>query len=149
MDFGARLRGYCSDMTRTVAVGKISDDQRRVYDAVLEAHLRAMEAIKPGAVGKDVDAVARNYLRECGWDFGHSLGHGVGLDIHEEPRLSMRSDDVLEPGNVVTDEPGVYLPGRAGRRRNRRFGVGNQETDAGALRRQPKNSSYCKRRGIE
>lgn len=114
MDFGARLRGYCSDMTRTVAVGKISDDQRRVYDAVLEAHLRAMEAIKPGAAGKDVDAVARNYLRECGWDFGHSLGHGVGLDIHEEPRLSMRSDDVLEPGNVVTDEPGVYLPGKCG-----------------------------------
>lgn len=116
MDFGARVRGYCSDMTRTVAVGKISDEQRRVYDAVLEAHLRAMEAIKPGAVGRDVDEVARGYLRSCGYgnEFGHSLGHGVGLDIHEEPRLSTRSDDVLEAGNIVTDEPGVYLPGKCG-----------------------------------
>ena len=114
MDFGARVRGYCSDMTRTVAVGKISDEQKRVYDSVLEAHLRAMEAIRPGAVGRDVDEVARGYLRSCGYEFGHSLGHGVGLDIHEEPRLSTRSDDVLEPGNVVTDEPGVYLPGKCG-----------------------------------
>jgi len=116
MDFGARVRGYCSDMTRTVAVGKPGDEERRVYDAVLEAHLRAMESIRPGAVGRDVDGVARAYFKTCGWEseFGHSLGHGVGLDIHEEPRLSMRSDDVLQAGNIVTDEPGIYLPGKCG-----------------------------------
>ena len=116
MDFGARVDGYCADLTRTVAVGQPDALQRRVYDAVLEAHLRAMDAIAPGACGRDVDAIARAYFKTCGWEteFGHSLGHGVGLDIHEEPRLSMRSTDVLEAGNVVTDEPGIYLPGQCG-----------------------------------
>lgn len=114
MDFGARVRGYCADMTRTVAVGEPGAEQRRIYAGVLEAHLRAMKAIRPGAVCREVDAVARDYLKSLGWEFGHSLGHGVGLDIHEEPRLSARSADTLQAGHVVTDEPGVYLPGKCG-----------------------------------
>ncbi len=116
IDFGARLRGYHSDMTRTVAVGTPSEELRRVYNAVLEAEEAAVAAVRPGARGGDLDAVARGILegRGLGEAFAHSLGHGVGLDIHEGPSLRKGSDDVLEPGMVVTVEPGAYLPGVGG-----------------------------------
>jgi Xaa-Pro aminopeptidase len=116
MDFGARVDGYCSDMTRTVVVGHASDEQRRVYDAVLAANEAGRAAVRAGAKGVDVDGVARALLAERGFGeaFGHGLGHGVGLEIHEMPSLSMRSKDVLEAGHIVTVEPGVYLPGFGG-----------------------------------
>ena len=114
-DFGATWKGYCADMTRTVAVGNISDDLKKIYDAVYTAHMNALEAVKPGMVCKDLDAIARNYLEDIyPGTFGHSLGHGVGLNIHESPAVSWRSDTVLEPGHVITIEPGVYLPGLGG-----------------------------------
>jgi len=116
MDFGARVGGYCADMTRTVVVGRASDEQRRVYDAVLAANEAGRAAVRAGARGVDVDGVARALLVERGFGeaFGHGLGHGVGLEIHEMPSLSTRSKDVLEPGHIVTVEPGVYLPGFGG-----------------------------------
>ncbi|HEY2438441.1 MAG TPA: M24 family metallopeptidase, partial [Solirubrobacteraceae bacterium] len=117
IDWGARLDGYCSDCTRTVLVGgEPSAEQREIYDLVLLAQITGLDAIVAGAAARDVDAAARRLIEAAGQGehFGHSLGHGVGLDIHEAPRLSARSDAVLESGNVVTDEPGVYLPDRFG-----------------------------------
>lgn len=115
MDFGAQVDGYKSDMTRTVAIGKVSDELKAIYDTVLEAQLRALEMIRPGVRCCDVDKCARDLIdaRYPG-AFGHSLGHGVGLDIHEQPGLSTRDQRVLVPGHVVTVEPGVYLPGIGG-----------------------------------
>jgi Xaa-Pro aminopeptidase len=116
MDIGCRLDGYNSDMTRTVFVGMARPRLRRVYEIVLEAQRRALEAIKPGAPCSAVDAVARGFIRKNGFgrEFGHSLGHGVGLDVHELPNLASRSRDTLAPGDVVTVEPGIYLPGVGG-----------------------------------
>ena len=118
MDFGALYRGYHADMTRTVAVGEIGAEEKRLYDAVLEAQKRGVAAVRPGRSGRAVDAIARDYLAEQGLakSFPHSLGHGTGLQIHEEPRLSQRSDDVLQPGMIVTVEPGVYVLGFTGLR---------------------------------
>ncbi len=118
MDFGARYRGYHADMTRTVAIGEVGAEERRLYDAVLEAQERGVAAVAPGRTGREVDAVARDYLAEQGLakEFPHSLGHGTGLQIHEEPRLSQRSDDTLQPGMIVTIEPGVYVLGFTGLR---------------------------------
>lgn len=118
LDFGAVYNGYHSDMTRTVAIGEIGAEERRLFDAVLEAQIAAVAAVKPGATGQEVDAVARDILTGHGLGdaFVHSLGHGVGLQIHELPRLSHVSTDVLEPGMLVTIEPGVYLPGFTGLR---------------------------------
>jgi Xaa-Pro aminopeptidase len=115
-DMGAKLDGYCSDGTRTYATGDPGAQAREVYAVVLEAQLASLAAVKAGAKGEDVDAVARKLIEEAGYgkSFGHGLGHGVGLEVHEGPRLSPRSDDLLEPGEVVTVEPGVYLPGRLG-----------------------------------
>lgn len=115
LDFGAKVNGYCCDMTRTIGFGKISDELRAIYDAVLQAQLIALDLIRPGAICKDIDAAAREYLdaRYPG-AFGHSLGHGVGLFVHETPGLSMRDETVLVPGHVVTVEPGVYIPGLGG-----------------------------------
>lgn len=115
LDFGAKVGGYCTDMTRTIGFGRVSDELRAVYDGVLTAQLRALEAVKPGAVCGDIDAIARSYLDER-WPgaFGHSLGHGVGLFIHEQPRVAKGSETVLCPGHVVTVEPGVYIPGLGG-----------------------------------
>lgn len=112
MDFGAVYKGYCSDLTRTVAVGSVSDSLREIYDIVLEAQMLALEKIKPKMNGKEADAIARDFILEKGYGnhFGHGLGHGIGLDIHEEPRLSPRSDMILKEGMVVTVEPGIYLP---------------------------------------
>lgn len=111
IDFGARFSSYCSDMTRTVVIGKPSDKQLSIYNTVLQAQTKAIEYIKPGRNCKDVDGVARKLIQEHGFGkyFGHGLGHGVGLEIHEEPRLSPKSKDVLLPGMVVTVEPGIYI----------------------------------------
>jgi Xaa-Pro aminopeptidase len=116
IDWGAQLDGYCSDCTRTVAVGEPSSHAREIYQLVLDAQLAGLEAVKPGAGGRDVDGVARDVIEAAGHGehFGHGLGHGVGLDVHEAPRLSQRSDSVLQSGNIVTVEPGVYLPGELG-----------------------------------
>jgi Xaa-Pro aminopeptidase len=112
MDFGAVFEGYCSDCTRTVVLGSADERQRRVYGIVLDAQRRALEMIRAGVACREVDAVARAVIAASGLGdaFGHSLGHGIGLEVHEGPRLSPQEDAVLEPGMVVTVEPGVYLP---------------------------------------
>jgi Xaa-Pro aminopeptidase len=115
-DMGAELDGYCSDGTRTFATGEPGDEAREVYDLVLAAQLAALGAIRVGAGGKEVDAVARELIAEAGHGdhFGHGLGHGVGLEVHEAPRLAITSEDELREGNAVTVEPGIYIPGRFG-----------------------------------
>jgi Xaa-Pro aminopeptidase len=115
-DWGARLDGYCSDCTRTVAAGEISKELRHIYEVCLEAQLAAVEGIKPGMSGVEADRLARDVIEAAGFgdNFGHGLGHGVGLLIHEAPRLSTESNDTLEVGHVVTIEPGIYLPGVGG-----------------------------------
>lgn len=116
LDFGALYKGYCSDITRTVAVGEISDELRTIYDTVLQAQLRGMEGLKAGITAKQADDLTRDYIKEKGYGeyFGHSTGHGLGLDVHEGPGLSFRSQEVLEPGMVVTVEPGIYVPNVGG-----------------------------------
>jgi Xaa-Pro aminopeptidase len=116
IDWGARLDGYCSDMTRVIALGKMPAKMQEVYKVVLEAQMAAIDAIAPGKVLKDIDKVARDIICKAGYEkeFSHSLGHGLGLDIHEQPTLSTKSEGVLEPGHVVTVEPGIYLPGVGG-----------------------------------
>jgi Xaa-Pro aminopeptidase len=116
IDWGAELGGYCSDCTRTVAAGDPGSDARDVYELVLEAQLAGLQAVKAGRGGREVDGVARDLIAAAGYAerFGHGLGHGVGLEIHERPTLSARSDDHLQAGNVVTVEPGVYVPGQFG-----------------------------------
>ncbi|HCJ09444.1 MAG TPA: aminopeptidase P family protein [Lachnospiraceae bacterium] len=116
MDFGCVYEGYCSDMTRTVAIGTPTDEMKKVYQIVLDANLRAMEQIEAGKRCNGIDAVARDYIREQGYGeyFGHGLGHGVGLDIHEEPRFSPKCDVITQENMVITDEPGIYLPGQFG-----------------------------------
>ncbi|MFL6561732.1 MAG: M24 family metallopeptidase, partial [Bacillus sp. (in: firmicutes)] len=116
MDYGCYYNGYVSDITRTVAVGEPDAKLKEIYDIVLEAQLRGMAGIRPGLTGKEADAITRDYITEKGYGeyFGHSTGHGIGLEIHEGPGLSMKSDVVLEPGMVVTCEPGIYIPGLGG-----------------------------------
>ena len=116
MDFGCIYRGYCSDMTRTVAIGKASEEQKKVYQTVLDAHLKAMEELRPGMVCKEVDKIARDYIADAGYGkyFGHGLGHSVGLYIHESPALNTRDETVLVPGMIETIEPGIYIPGFGG-----------------------------------
>jgi Xaa-Pro aminopeptidase len=116
VDWGAQLDGYCSDCTRTLATGDPGPEANDAYELVLEAQLAGLKAVRAGAGGREVDSVAREVIAAGGHaeHFGHGLGHGVGLDVHEGPRLSQRSDDDLQAGNVVTVEPGVYVPGRFG-----------------------------------
>ncbi|HEX5234754.1 MAG TPA: aminopeptidase P family protein [Silvibacterium sp.] len=116
LDFGVILKGYCSDMTRTVCVGKVSRDERAAYETVVEAQRAGVAAVKPGATCGEVDEAARAVLRKAGLAkyFAHSTGHGVGLEIHEAPRLAAGQTLVLKPGMVVTVEPGVYLAGKFG-----------------------------------
>lgn len=116
MDFGAVFDGYRSDMTRTVAVGSVNDKQKEVYYTVLTAQQMALDAIRGGRVCKDIDAIARDYIYSCGYEncFGHGLGHGVGIDIHENPSFNTRCETVLEPGMVMTVEPGIYLANEFG-----------------------------------
>ena len=118
MDFGAKAKGYCSDMTRTVVLGKADDEMKRLYDTVLLAQSEALEHLKEGASCRDADGVARAIIDGAGYKgcFGHSLGHGVGRYVHEAPRLSgaAKPDARLECGNVVTVEPGIYIGGKYG-----------------------------------
>lgn len=116
LDFGAYYKGYCSDLTRTIAVGEPDHKLKEIYDIVLKAQKLAVAQIKPGMSGKEADAIARNYISDNGYGdyFGHSTGHGIGLDIHEGPTLSMKSTHLLEKGMVVTIEPGIYLSGVGG-----------------------------------
>jgi Xaa-Pro aminopeptidase len=116
IDWGAQLDGYCSDCTRTYATGEPSGEMREIYDVVLAAQTAALDAVRPGPEGKQVDAVARELIAAAGHGdhFGHGLGHGVGLEVHEGPRLSSSGSDTLAPGQVVTIEPGVYVAGTGG-----------------------------------
>lgn len=116
IDIGAVVEGYHSDMTRTYALGEVGDELRAAYNAVLDAEEAAIRAVRPGVRAADLDAIARDLLAERGYGeyFSHSLGHGVGLAIHEGPSLKKGSEDVLEAGMVITVEPGVYLPGQYG-----------------------------------
>jgi len=116
LDFGCVVDGYCSDMTRTVALGRISPQLRSMYDAVLAAQLSGLMAVRAGVPARAVDAISRAVLKQRKlhrW-FRHSLGHGLGIEVHEVPRLAPRSGDTLQEGQVVTVEPGVYLPGVGG-----------------------------------
>jgi len=115
-DFGVILRGYCSDQTRTVWVGPVADDARPAYEAVREAQQSAINAVRPGVAVGEIDEAARKVLRKAGLGkyFTHSTGHGVGLEIHEAPRVAAGQDEILRPGMVITIEPGVYFPGKWG-----------------------------------
>ena len=116
MDFGARYGNYCADMTRTVALGQPSDEMRKVYQTVLEAQKMSQDAVMAGKVCNQIDAIARDYIYSHGYEgrFGHGLGHAVGIDIHEHPRFNQSCTDVLQVGQVMTVEPGIYLPGIGG-----------------------------------
>lgn len=116
MDFGCIYRGYCSDMTRTVAVGSVTEEMRNVYETVLSAQLAGIEAAQAGVTGKEVDGAARAVIAEAGYGayFGHSFGHGVGVEIHESPNASPMNEKPLPKGAVISAEPGIYLPGKLG-----------------------------------
>lgn len=116
MDYGAVVGGYHSDMTRTIAVGYATEEMKSVYETVLKAQKAGFEMMKPGVPCKDVDKVARDVISDAGYGeyFGHGLGHGVGVEIHEEPRVSPAGKKILQPGYLITDEPGIYLPGKFG-----------------------------------
>ncbi len=116
VDWGAQLDGYASDCTRTFATGELDPRDREVYEVVLRAQEAALEAVRPGPTGREVDAVARDIIDSAGHaeHFGHGLGHGVGLEVHEGPRLSKQGETALAAGMVVTVEPGVYVPGAVG-----------------------------------
>lgn len=112
LDFGCMYNGYCSDMTRTLVVGKASDEQKKIYNIVLKAQLKALEAVKPGITGEELDKIARDIITEEGYGdkFGHGLGHGVGLEIHELPHVNSLGKNPFIAGMVITDEPGIYIP---------------------------------------
>jgi Xaa-Pro aminopeptidase len=116
LDFGVVLGGYCSDMTRTVHLGKALPEEWEVYDSVLEAQMAAVAKVAPGVTAGEVDEAARSVLRRCGLEhyFSHSTGHGVGLEIHEGPRIAAKQEQVLQEGMVITIEPGVYMPSKFG-----------------------------------
>jgi Xaa-Pro aminopeptidase len=116
LDFGCAVEGYHSDLTRTIVLGKPKTEAKKIYNVVLQAQLRAIDAARNGVKTKDVDAVARDYITQRGYGkyFRHSLGHGIGLQVHEQPRLSVQSKALLQKGNVVTIEPGIYIPNFGG-----------------------------------
>ncbi len=116
MDFGAAFNGYCSDMTRTVAVGKISEEQEKVYNLVLAAQLASIDAVKAGVPCNSIDKVARDMIYGAGYEgrFGHGLGHSLGLEVHENPRFSPACSDLTEEGIVMSVEPGIYIDGQFG-----------------------------------
>lgn len=112
MDYGALYKGYCSDITRTLAVGEISEELKAIYETVQTAQEQGVRHIKPGMTGQEADAVTRDYITDKGYGdyFGHSTGHGLGLEVHEQPSLAKSSTEILKPGMVVTVEPGIYIP---------------------------------------
>ncbi len=116
MDFGAFYNGYCSDMTRTVVIGKADDEMKKVYNTVLNAQLAALEAFEIGKTGYEIDKIARDIIYGAGFEgcFGHGLGHGVGMDVHEAPSVNARGNTPFENGHVVTCEPGIYIEGKYG-----------------------------------
>lgn len=116
MDYGAVVNGYHSDMTRTVALGQVSSEQKEIYETVLKAQLGGLESLKSGIAANVADTAARDIIRNAGYGkyFGHSFGHGVGIEIHEKPSLSPKSEYILKTGNVVTAEPGIYIPDKFG-----------------------------------
>lgn len=116
MDFGARFEGYCSDMTRTVALGQVSEKQQEIYDTVLQAQLEALKSIKPNVQCKEIDKIARDIIANKGYGecFGHGLGHSVGIEIHENPAFNTRDETPIKNGMVITVEPGIYLPDKFG-----------------------------------
>ncbi|MGH2697630.1 MAG: M24 family metallopeptidase [Actinomycetota bacterium] len=139
LDFGARVDGYCGDLTRTVVLGGPSPEQQRQYDTVLAANRKALAAMRPDVECRQVDAVARRTVQEAGFeDFGHGLGHGLGLEVHESPRFNRISDDVLVPSVVMTNEPGLYLEETGGVRIEDCVLI--TETGAGVLTGAPKDA---------
>ena len=116
IDFGCMVNGYCSDTTRTFAVGEVTEEMRKVYDTVLKAQLAGIAAAKGGAIGKEVDGAARKIIEDAGYGeyFGHSLGHSLGIEIHENPNFSQSNDKPMPVGAVASVEPGIYLPGKFG-----------------------------------
>jgi Xaa-Pro aminopeptidase len=116
IDFGCKVNGYCSDTTRTVAVGEPSDEMRKVYDIVLRAQLAGIAAAKGGVIGKEVDAAARKVIEDAGYGeyFGHGFGHSLGIEIHERPNFASSNDQPVPTGAVASAEPGIYLPGKFG-----------------------------------
>ena len=139
MDFGCLKDGYCSDMTRTVAVGSATDEMKNVYDIVLKAQLAGIAAARAGVLGKDIDAASRKVIADAGYGeyFGHGFGHCLGLDIHEPPFAGPRGDKPLPAGSVSSAEPGIYLPGRFGVRIEDVMII--RETGAEVITRAPKN----------
>lgn len=135
IDMGAIYDGYCSDFTRTMAYGEITDEMRKVYEIVLKAYRLSMDGVKEGAVCKEVDALAREYIKLCGYgdNYIHGTGHGVGTEIHEAPFLNTRSEEVLANDEVVTVEPGIYIPDSFGIRIENMIIVGEN----GPVSRQP------------
>ncbi len=130
MDFGSVYEGFCSDMTRTVAVGSVSEKMEQVYEIVLAAQKRAIKKAVLGAACKDVDYAARKYIADMGYgkDFGHSTGHGIGAAVHEMPSVSSVSDDKLQVGDIISAEPGIYLPSKFGVRIEDMLYIGQNET---------------------
>jgi len=116
LDYGGKYKGYCSDLTRTVFLGQPDSKQREIYNIVLEAQQAGIEALKPGITGQEADAVARQVMTKAGYGeyFGHGLGHALGIEVHETPRLNTRETQILQPGMVITVEPGIYIPGWGG-----------------------------------
>ena len=116
MDFGLMLKGYCSDMTRTVAIGYATEEMKKVYDTVLQAQLAGIAATRAGVKGREVDAAARKVITDAGYGeyFGHGYGHGLGMEVHEAPNCNPSGDVVMQAGMVTSAEPGIYLPGRFG-----------------------------------
>jgi len=112
LDFGCIYNGYCSDMTRTFVLGKANDKQKEIYSVVLEAQIASLESVKPGITGAELDEIARDIISKKGYGkyFGHGLGHGVGLEVHELPHINVRGNVPMEPGMIITIEPGVYIP---------------------------------------
>lgn len=116
MDFGTMYNGYCSDMTRTVALGSVTEEMRRVYNTVLEAQLAGIAAARPGVAGREIDMAARQVIEKAGYGeyFGHGFGHSLGLEIHEAPNANLSNREPMPEGAVISAEPGIYLPGRFG-----------------------------------
>ncbi len=116
IDMGMKYKGYCSDFTRTVAIGNVDSELRKIYEIVKEAHIEATNTVKAGIPVKDIDLAARKVIEKYGYGdyFVHSTGHGIGIDIHEPPRISHKSEEILKENTVFTVEPGIYLPGKGG-----------------------------------